>query len=295
LGATLNLISTTVSSYLGKSASGNPATASGQEGRSFLDVRGFDASFAVGAMLEILRDQLWLGGAYQAQPGLGQQSLKGTSSQTLFGKTQDFPVTFTQGLPDIIRYGVRFHPKNTPLEFRVFGDYTRWSKMQAQCTVVTGDPCSIVPVDFTTNPNQGAQNSTAGGVQSYNRRDWKDTYGVRVGASYWVKPQIELFVGGGYETAAVPDSTMAPDLFDANNILAAIGGRFALTDMLFLTASFTQIQYLNRDNTGKSTLNTLPNPPPNGTSLNLPTQEMDGGGQYTQWVSLLTGNIEAMF
>jgi long-chain fatty acid transport protein len=292
LGATLNLISTTVSSYLGKSASGNPATAPGQEGRSFLDVQGFDASFAAGAMLEILPGQLWLGGSYNAQPGLGQQSLKGTSSQTLFGKTQNFPVTFTQALPDIIRYGVRFHPKNIPWEFRVFGDYTRWSKMKAQCTVITGDPCDITPIDGSMNPNQGAQPTTGpGGVQSYNRRDWKDTYGVRVGASYWAKPAIELFVGGGYETAAVPDSTMAPDLFDANNIMATIGGRFALTDMLFLTASFTQIQYLNRDNTGKSTLNTLPN----GVQLNLPTQEMDGGGQYTQQVSLLTGNIEAMF
>jgi long-chain fatty acid transport protein len=292
LGATLNLISTTVSSYLGKSASGNPATAAGQEGRSFLDVKGFDVSFAAGAMLEILPGQLWLGGSYQAQPGLGQQSLTGLSAQTLFGKTETFPVTFTQSLPDIIRAGVRYHPKRLPWEFRVFGDFTRWSKMTAQCTFVTGTPCDVIPVDGSTNPNQGAEPMTGpGGVQSYNRRDWKDTYGVRVGASYWAQPAIELFVGGGYETAAVPDSTLAPDLFDANNIMATLGGRFAITDMLFLTASFTQITYFNRDNTGKSTLNTLPN----GVSLNLPTQEMDGGGQYTQWVSLLTGNIEAMF
>jgi long-chain fatty acid transport protein len=130
-----------------------------------------------------------------------------------------------------------------------------------------------------------------GGVQAYVRRDWNNTYGVRVGASYWVKPEVELFLGGGYETAAVPDSTLAPDLFDANNVLAAAGGRFALTDALFLTASYTQIQYMNRNNTGKSTLNTLPN----GTQLNLPTLEKDGGGEYTQWIGIFTGNLEAMF
>jgi len=290
LGATGNFISSTVSTYLGKSASGTPATIP-EEGRSYFDVHGFNGSFAGGAMLEILRDQLYLAGSYQAQPGLGQQALNGYSNQTLYGSTRNFPVTFYQSLPDIFRAGVRFHPKNLPWEFRVFGDLTRWSKMQSQCVVLQGDPCAIVPVDGSTNPNQGSQNSPQGGVQTFDRRNWNNTYGIRVGASYWVKPQIELFVGGGYETAAVPDSTLAPDLFDANNFLAAAGGRFALTDTLFLTASYTQIQYMNRNNTGKSTLNTLSN----GTPLNLPTLEMDGGGEYTQWIGIFTGNLEAMF
>jgi long-chain fatty acid transport protein len=290
LGATVNVISSTVSVNQGKSASGVPSTLPGPEGRAFFDAQGFDASFGAGAMIEIIRDQVWLGGSYQAQPGLGEQSLKGTTTQTLFGNTQNFPVTFTQALPDIIRGGLRVHPKSIPWEFRVFGDYTRWSKMQSQCVVLQGQPCSIVPVDGSTNLTQGAQTTPTGGVQSFVRRNWNDTYGIRVGASYWVKPAVELFLGGGYETAAVPDSTLAPDLFDANNILAAVGGRFALSDTLFVTASYTQIQYLNRDNTGKSTLNTL-----NGVKLNAPTLEMDGGGQYTQWVGVLTGNVEAMF
>ena len=232
-----------------------------QEGRAFLDAHGFNGSFAAGAMLEILRDQMWLAGSYQAQPGMGQQSLNGFSSNTQYGTTSlPFPVTFTQSLPDIFRAGLRVRPKGTPWEFRVFGDFTRWSKMQAQCVVIRNDPCAIVPVDGSTNPSQGSQPQNGpNGVQTYDRRNWNNTWGARIGASYWVKPQVELFVGGGYETAAVPDSTLAPDLFDANNILMAIGGRFALSDTLFLTASYTQIQYMNRDNTGKSTLNTLPN------------------------------------
>jgi long-chain fatty acid transport protein len=290
LGATFNAISTTLSTFQGKSASGTPATIP-QEGRAFFDVHGFDASFAAGGMLEILRDQLWLAGSYQAQPGLGQQALNGTTNQTLFGSSRTFPVTLYQSLPDIYRAGVRFRPKSIPWEFRVFGDRTNWSVMQAQCVAVQGTPCTVVPVDGTTNPLQGAQNTTQGGVQAFNRRNWNNTYGVRVGASYWVKPTVELFVGAGYETGAVPDSTLAPDLFDANNFLGAVGGRVALSDMLFVTASYTQIQYMNRDNTNKSTLNTLPN----GTQLNLPTLEMDGGGQYTQWVGIFTGNLEAMF
>jgi hypothetical protein len=58
-----------------------------------------------------------------------------------------------------------------------------------------------------------------------------------------------------------------------------------------LTASYTQIQYMNRDNTGKSTLNTLPN----GVQISVPTVEEDGGGKYTQWIGIFTGNLEAMF
>jgi len=294
LGATFNFISSTVSVLQGKTASGSFVTIQGSEGRAFLDAHGFDASFGAGAMLQIIPDQLFLAGAYQAQPGLGQQSLNGTSSQTLFGQTKPFPVTFTQSLPDVFRAGVKVRPKGIPWEFRVFGDYTRWSKMQAQCVVLQGDPCSVVPITAPEAQMPGAQNSTQGGVQSYVRRDWNNTYGVRVGASFWVKPEVELFLGGGYETAAVPDSTLAPDLFDANNILVAGGGRFALTDALYVTAAYTQIQYFNRDNTGKSTLNTLP-VGPNGVQLNLPTLEMDGGGKYTQWIGVFTGNIEAMF
>jgi long-chain fatty acid transport protein len=290
IGATANVISSTVSVNQAKGNQGLADTS--QEGRAYLDAHGFDGSFAAGAMLEILRDQIYLAGSYQAQPGLGQQSLNGMSSNTQYGKTQDFPVTFTQSLPDIFRAGLRVRPKGIPWEFRIFGDYTRWSKMQYQCVVVKGDPCTIVPVDGSTNPNQGAQPPTGpDGVQTYDRRNWNNTWGARIGASYWAKPQIELFVGGGYETAAVPDSTLAPDLFDANNILMAIGGRFALTDTLFFTASYTQIQYMNRDNTGKSTLNTFPNT----VQINIPTVEEDGGGKYTQWIGIVTGNVEAMF
>jgi long-chain fatty acid transport protein len=291
IGATANLISSTV---LVNQAKGNQGYAdTTQEGRAFLDAHGFNGSFAAGAMLEILRDQMWLAGSYQAQPGMGQQSLNGFSTNTQYGTTSlPFPVTFTQSLPDIFRAGLRVRPKGIPWEFRVFGDFTRWSKMQAQCVVIRNDPCDIVPVDGSTNANQGEQPPNGpNGVQTFDRRNWNNTWGARIGASYWVKPQVELFVGGGYETAAVPDSTLAPDLFDANNILMALGGRFALSDTLFLTASYTQIQYMNRDNTGKSTLNTLPN----GVQISVPTVEEDGGGKYTQWIGIFTGNLEAMF
>jgi hypothetical protein len=53
----------------------------------------------------------------------------------------------------------------------------------------------------------------------------------------------------------------------------------------FVGASFTHLQYLNRDNTGKSEL----------TNAVLPTRRADGGGTYSQFISILNANIEKTF
>ena len=283
IGATGNFISTTVSSYQARNiaAAGVPDTSN--EGRAYFDVQGYGGSFAAGAMVEVIADQLWLAGSYQAQPNIGEQALNGDLNITPpKQKATHYDVTLHQGLPDIVRGGVRYHPKSIPWEFRVFGDLTRWSKMTRQCLTEKGASCDVSPTDGGQLP---------GGVVLGNvRRNWQDTYGVRVGASYWVKPSVEVFAGAGYETAASPDATLAPDLPDANNILLAIGGRFGLTESLFVSASFTQIQYMNRDNTGKSTLASE-----NGTMYLYPTVEGNGGGQYTQFASVLSANLEAVF
>ena len=104
-------------------------------------------------------------------------------------------------------------------------------------------------------------------------RNWNDTYAGRLGVSAWVTPEIELLFGAGYETAAIPDSTLAPDVMDAINIQGTLGGRFKLTDSLFIGIEYTQIQYLNRDNTGKSTLAVK-----DGMPVVVPSVEEDAGG-----------------
>ena len=74
-------------------------------------------------------------------------------------------------------------------------------------------------------------------------------------------------------------------LFDSNTISGAIGGRFEVMERLWLGISYTHLQYLSRDNTGKSELATF----------DLPTRRPDGGGQYTQWIGLVNFNIEKQF
>jgi long-chain fatty acid transport protein len=284
VGATGNFISTTVSSYQARNTAGLGVPDVTNEGRSYFDVQGYSASVGAGAMLEIVPQQAWLGVSYQSQPSMGEQSINGDLFVTPPGqKAQHYDVTFHQSLPDVYRAGLRVHPKAIPWEFRAFGDFTRWSRMTRQCVVEKGNPCDVA-ADGSQLPN--------GVVLANIRRNWSDTWGVRVGASYWYKPRVELFVGAGYEIAASPDSTIAPDLPDANNILGALGGRFALTEYLFFMASYTHIQYLNRDVKNESS--TLASDPVNG-AYGYPTVQGNGGGLYTQWAGVLSGNLEAMF
>jgi len=95
---------------------------------------------------------------------------------------------------------------------------------------------------------------------------------------------VELFAGVGYETGAVPDATIEPGAMDANNFLGSLGGRFLIADGLHFAASYTQIQFENRDVT-TSQLTTYSNP----------SLSQSGNGQYTQWIGVIDINAEKQF
>lgn len=274
LGASGNLVRSSIVSKKAKNPTGQGDPDTEREGRIELDVSGWQGSFGAGALFEAIPNELWLGVSYQAQPGLGPMQLEGTLTVTYDGmRAPPFPVTFDQALPDVVRAGARYRPRPT-LELRLFGDYTRWSVMNTQCVAVQGSRCLV---DST-----GADASEDNGVLLNLRRKWQDTVAIRAGASHWLSKKLELFVGAGYETAAVPDATLDPELFDAPTVSGALGARIELPSRWFVGASFTQLQYLNRDNTGKSQL----------TNAVLPTRRADGGGRYRGFISILNLNIE---
>jgi long-chain fatty acid transport protein len=180
-----------------------------------------------------------------------------------------------EALPDILRLGGRFRPVEA-WELRLFGDLTRWSVAETICVGLEGEPCAVT--DTGADPN--------GGVIPLNvLLFWNDTVGVRAGVSHWPRPQIELFAGAGFETAATIDETLDPELADANNFAGALGARWELLAGLFVCTSYTHIQYLPRDNSGKSIL----------TLADVPTRRPDGGGRYEQWIGVFNGNIEVEF
>ncbi|MEO7668824.1 MAG: outer membrane protein transport protein, partial [Polyangia bacterium] len=268
-------IRSTVTSTQAKSPVGTGDPDVTREGRAVLDVSGYQASFGVGLMAEVIEDQLWLGIGYQAQPGLGPMALKGTLRTTYADGATLFPVEFHQALPDSIRVGGHYRP-NARLELRLSAELTRWSVMASQCVGFEGQPCQVDSTGADATP----QGST---IQNLRRR-WKDSYGVRAGASTWVSPRVELFGGAGFETAATPKETLDPGLADANNVAGAGGARVQIGGT-FVSATYTHIQYFDRDNTGQSTL----------ADALTPTKRPDGGGKYTQWVGLFNVNLQRQF
>jgi len=283
LGATGNLIFSSLSLDGAKNLNGggmgiNDLTS---EGRTYLDVSGTNASFAVGAMLEAVPDQLWFGASYQAQPGLGAMRMDGTleldASKALADKTAVRDVSFNQALPDVIRFGVRYRP-SAKLELRLASDFTRWSVMQTQCLGIKGKPCTVL-ADGGAAPNSG--------VIVNLRRNWDNTFGVRGGGSYWVVPQLEAFIGAGYETAANPASTIEPTVADADNIAAALGARLEIAKTWFVALSYTHLQFLPRNTTGQSHLA--------DPTIQLITRRPDGGGDYQQWVGVIDANVSKQF
>jgi long-chain fatty acid transport protein len=275
IGVSGNLVRSSVLSRKAKNPTGQGDPDTEHEGRVELDVSGTQASFGVGALLEALEDELWVGASYQAQPGLGPMQLSGTLTLTYDGSSAPYPVTFDQALPDIVRAGARYRPLKA-LELRLFGDMTRWSVMQTQCVAVEGYACIV----DATGADAGD-----GGVLLNLRRKWRDTFAVRAGVSHWLSEPLELFAGLGFETAAVPDSTLDPEIADSQTVSVALGGRVSLPGKWYLGASYTHIQYLNRDNSGKSEL----------ASAVLPTRRADGSGRYSQWIGVLNANVEKEF
>jgi long-chain fatty acid transport protein len=277
IGATGNLVLSSISQLQAKNPIGDGIPNTAREGRAQLDVSGTQGSFALGAMFEAIKDRLWLGASYQAQPGLGPMTLSGSLVITYGTGTLPTDVEFHQALPDIIRLGARFRPTNV-IELRLSGDRTRWSVMQTQCIGQVGHTCAV------NADGAGASDLPGGTIQNI-RRNWRDTYAIRGGASFWIVPKVEVFGGVGFETAAIPDETLDPMLPDADTIAPALGARVEIIPKFFVAGSYTHIQYFNRDTIGKSQT----------AMAEPPTQRADGGGIYKQWIGTINANVEMAF
>lgn len=276
LGVSGNFILSSLKSSQAKTlATGNNDLT--QEVRNEIDVTGRQASFAVGVMWEAIEKKLWIGASYQAAPGLGEMKMHGTLTTSGAAGTRIDQVDFLQSLPDIVRFGARFRP-SPDVELRLFGDFTRWSRLVNQCITLENQPCGT--------KKDGSPADGTGTITDFYRA-WRDTVAVRAGASTWLRPEVELFGGVGVETSAVPDNTLDPALPDATTIALAAGGRFELWNKLWLGASYTHIQYLDRDNTGLSILD--------DPKVHPTTRRVDGGGKYTQWIGVLNVNVEKQF
>lgn len=248
-----------------------------REGRARLETSGTFGSFGAGALYEALEDRLWLGASYQASPGLGTIAIPGTLTNTYGGVTVKYDVKLHQELPDVFRVGARYRATEA-LELRLHADTTRWSRFEHQCIGLATKPCGIDP--------DGSAAAGTGTIVNY-YRGWEDTWSVHAGASYLVEAGVEVNGGARFETAAVPDTTLDPNLADSDTLSLGAGGRLHIDADWWVNGSYTHIYYFPRDNRGKSIL-----ADPNVSGQ---TRRPDGGGRYELFVGALELGVEGRF
>jgi len=250
------------------------------EGRSYLDTSSISPHMGTGILVTPLGNQdLRIGLSYQAPVGFTGTKTKGTLFlRNTVGVTEQ-DVEMDVNWPDIIRLGVGWRPTKS-FEARLFGDFTRWSLFQDQCIISDGVDCDINEdgsvADSVSDPNAVAANIP---------RRWNDAFGIRAGASWWVVPEVELQLGVGYDSNAIPDQTLGPDLLDFHDVSVALGGKFQLTNELFLSAAYTQFFYIPRDTTDTSGTN----------DFAPPSAQPYSGGNYSQNLGALNVYLQAAF
>ena len=260
-----------------------------KEGRSWLIADSTDISIGAGVLWEAIESTFWVGASYQSQPGFGQFQMEGTLT-SLVGASppSDTPaeVIVTQELPDITRLGFRYRPIED-LELRLFGDYTRWSTYDMQCIVdaKTGNIAEVCLVNEAGAQVNDTNENRVLLTQNLLRR-WEDSFGVRVGASYWLLERgLELQLGAGFDSNAIPDEYLEPALMDFTKVTATVGARYEFTDWFAATLGLTNVFYLERDTRGLET----------ARGLELASRQPSSAGIYNQNVLLINTNLEFNF
>lgn len=273
IGLSGNLIETTANTIQARNAGGDDDVRN--EGRAWLDARSWDVSFGAGVAYTPVRP-LRIGLSYQSRPGItGGIRAMGDLHTFFAGKEGVSKVAFTTEIPDVFRAGASYRPSDN-VELRLFGDYQRWSVLDHQCIMAAGSACDINP-DGSAKPGSDVILNFV--------RDWHDTFGVRAGVSYFTSSNVELLVGAGYSSKAVPDSTLEPALLDFDLMTASVGAVFALFERVHLATTYTQVVYFSRDTTGQSIHPTL----------QAPSKSPDSGGEYTLALGLFNVNVDVAF
>ncbi len=291
VGLGINLIKSDIETIRARTATGtDDLTASNGtlvEGRSLLEVEQNTMSVGLGVMWRPIED-LFLGVSYQAQPGFGETGLEGTLT-TKFGSSQTTvsDVELRQELPDIFRIGFRYFA--TPkIEVRAAADYTRWGVFDNQCVLDANQAdrkCAIRP--------DGGVDAEAGGagIILNLRRNWEDTYGVRLGGSYWAADNVELVAGGSYDSSAVPDETIDAALIDMGKFVGTAGVNWgAVPGKFTVSLSYTHVAYLEREVEARGR-DDMGNPDAPAS----PSRSPDGAGTYDQAVNLVTLGLQYAF
>ncbi|HRE89377.1 MAG TPA: outer membrane protein transport protein [Myxococcota bacterium] len=288
VGAGFNLVLSQMDTIRARNSDGTDhLTSNGQllEGRALIDVSGLDVSLSAGLIWEPI-DHLYIGLSYQSQPGFGTTRMTGDTTLVLGAGPVDevapTPSEFFNAWPDVIRAGVRYGEPGC-WEVRLFGELARWSKLYEQCLLNT----TIADRSCRGNPPPGK-------IVLIPRR-WEDAVGVRVGGSWWASEDAELVLGLGYDGNAVPDKTIDPALYDTEKYTIALGGRFALSDNLNLSVTYTQVIYPDRTVAARTHQPGATTGDIESLGFTEPERSPDAAGTYKHAIGVLDVSVEATF
>ena len=118
-------------------------------------------------------------------------------------------------------------------EIRTDFVYAQWSVFDKQCIVTSGANCDLNA--------DGSQKAT--GVVVNIPRNWKDAWGLKLGAAHYLNRDVELFGSLGYTTPAAPSSTVDASTIDNTRYTAAFGTKFAVSDHLAFATSAAVVYF----------------------------------------------------
>ena len=196
-----------------------------------------DAALSAGVYWEVLpKKALRLGLSYAARPALGQMRMRGTLRQRDNAGESVKDVDFLQNYPDVIRAGLAARPWGDKVELRLDAEYVTWSVFDKQCILERGSDCTLQP--------NGADTHSPAEILLAIQRRWRDAAAVRAGLGYFADDKTEIYGAVGYDTSAVPTSTLESTYPDAFKVMGSIGARRQLTDGFALGLSYTHVYYL---------------------------------------------------
>ncbi len=181
---------------------------------------------------------------------------------------------------DVFRLGASY--RATPaLELRLWGSLERWSLFKQECLL------SKATANFNCAlTDRGVPTATAAGVINVIPRAWQDAVAVRAGASYWLKPSIELLFGAGYDGNAVPDKTLELSLPDQQKINLTAGAIFRDfgVNQLSLHVEYSAFIGFKRTVAPRTT-----------EPYDPPSRVPDSAGDYSEFVGVLTVGLGYAF
>lgn len=257
-----------------------------KEGRSYLTAHGFNVGTTFGLYMEPaaekLNHRLKLGLSYISQPGFGETRMNGELTQqlgTASVATATQKIDFLQSYPDIIRFGAAYKLPNEKWEIKGDFEFVRWSVFDRQCVVLEGKKCDI-------NADGSAVSDAASRDIVLNlKRDWQNAIGARLGPSYFVSPELELFGSLGITTSAVPKKTIDASTIDSFRVYATLGARYELTKHVALAGSYNHIFFVPVDTAGTSVY-----------AVNkVPSRSPSADGKYNSTIGFLNVNATFMF